>query len=164
MQCTRRHSILLLASLPLVLNGCFEDSKTGPVDIHWDRDSCALCNMIISDARFAAQVRGGPKRNIYKFDDIGCAVNWLNKKPWAGDPETEIWVAEKSSTREKVTWLKARDARYVKGEQTPMNYGFGAVAASIPGSIDFVAVTNIILANAPNHICRTPDDAGRAGS
>lgn len=162
MNCSRRHALLLFATLPLVLNGCFEEDKTGPIEIHWDRDSCALCNMIISDARFAAQVRGGPKRKAYKFDDIGCAINWLNKKPWAGDPEAEIWVAERSSTRQQVKWLKARDSRFVKGEQTPMNYGFGAVAASVPGSIDFVALTNIILKNGANHICRTPEKAGHS--
>ncbi len=155
----RRHALKLLGvgSAVLMLGGCWEEA-TGPVDIHWDRDSCELCRMIISDPRFAAQVRGGPKHKPYKFDDIGCAINWLNDKPWAGDPKTEIWVAERSSSRTQLTWLNARDARYLNGEMTPMNYGFGAVAADDPAasskSFSFEQVADKILEYAPNHICR----------
>lgn len=154
-QCvTRRRTFTLLAALAILpVAGCFEGDQSGPVEIHWDRDTGELCQMMISDARFVAQIRGGPKRKVYKFDDIGCAVNWLNEKPWAGDAETEIWVAEVTSTRENVIWLNARDAYYVTGEMTPMNYGFSALRHGRSGSIDFVAMTNKILTNTPNHIC-----------
>ncbi len=151
---TRRRALGLLAGLAaLPLAGCFEGNQTGPVEVHWDRDTCELCQMMISDARFVAQVRGGPRRKVYKFDDIGCAVSWLNEKPWAGDEETEIWIAEINSTRENVNWLNAREAYYFTGEMTPMNYGFSAVTHPNSSTIDFVELTNRILADAPNHIC-----------
>lgn len=145
----------------LVLGACWNNDKTGPEDIYWDRDVCELCKMFISDPRFAAEVRGGEKRKLYKFDDIGCAIHWLNQQSWAGDKATEIWVAESSSTREKVIWLNAADARYVAGELTPMNYGYRAVAPTSqasgePEGIDFYALTTKILAGSPNHICSTP--------
>ncbi len=159
---SRRAVLGLIGGGALILSGCFEE-KTGPAEIHWDRDVCKLCSMIISDARFTAQVRGGPKQKVYKFDDIGCAVNWLNGQPWAGDNNTEIWVAERTSTRQSVRWLKARDARYVTNDQTPMNYGFGATLQNLPGSIDFVALTNRILAKAPNHICPAPSKKPKQG-
>jgi len=151
--------ILTVASM-LLLTACFEGEKTGPVDIHWDRDVCELCKMLISDHRFAAEVRGGEKKKIYKFDDIGCAINWLNDQPWAGDEAAEIWVVEVSSTREETVWLNARDARYVKGKLTPMNYGYSAVAPAKSGEqvgIDFVELTTKILADTPNHICIVPE-------
>lgn len=153
-------SRLLMVSTVLVLSACWGDDKTGPEDIHWDRDACELCRMFISDPRFVAEVRGGPKKKLYKFDDVGCAVNWLNGQNWAGDLSAEIWVAGEGSTRENVNWLKARDAYYVKGELTPMNYGYSAVAATNSGAqagIDFVAMTTAILADVPNHICKIPD-------
>lgn len=154
---TRRRMVGLLSGLAaLPLTGCFEGDQTGPEDIYWDRDAGTLCNMLISDARFVAEVRGGPKRKLFKFDDIGCAVNWLNDETWAAEAETEIWVADMSSTRETVIWLKARDAHYLHGEMTPMNYGYGAYAAAKPGSIDFVELTSRILADVPNHICISP--------
>jgi hypothetical protein len=36
--------------------------------------------MVISDRRFAAEMRGGEKNIVFKFDDIGCAVFWLRDK------------------------------------------------------------------------------------
>lgn len=146
---------LLVPLIAMLVAACSEEDATGPVDIIWDRDTCALCQMVISDARFAAQVRGGPKRKVEKFDDIGCAINWLNDKPWAAAPETEIWIAERHSTRERVVWLDARKAFYVREVLTPMNYGFGAEAERTPGALTFEEVTNRILTDSPNHICPT---------
>ena len=46
-------------------------------EIKWDRETCLRCSMVISDRRFAAQVRGGPQDMVFKFDDIGCFVFWI---------------------------------------------------------------------------------------
>jgi len=155
---------LLMVGAVLALGAC-GDNTSGPEDIHWDRDTCELCKMLISDHRFAAEVRGGEDRKIYKFDDIGCAINWLNDQEWAGDKTVEIWVVDYTSTRENVVWLNAREARYVGGELTPMNYGFKAVAAPVAApegaqsngqGIGFVEMTTQILAENPNHICLVP--------
>jgi copper chaperone NosL len=35
--------------------------------------------MIISDKRFAAQIRD-PQGKAWKFDDIGCAMFWLSQQ------------------------------------------------------------------------------------
>lgn len=159
----RRYVLRLLAvgSL-LLLSACWGGEKSGPEDIHWDRDVCELCKMFISDHRFAAEVRGGEKKKIYKFDDIGCAINWLNDQEWAGDNTAEIWVTDFTSTRENTIWLNAREARYERGELTPMNYGYSAIApASGPSEtqpgISFVELTAKILTDAPNHICKVPN-------
>lgn len=146
---------LMMIGFVLVLSACWGGDKTGPEEIRWDLESCELCKMLISDARYVAEVRGGVKKQIIKFDDIGCAVNWLNDQDWAGDPATEIWVADVASTRTNMIWLKAREAHYVKAELTPMNYGYGAVSDPKQG-IDFVQMTAKILTDTPNHICKVP--------
>jgi len=153
---------VVMVGFMLVLGACWGGEKSGPEDIHWDRDACELCKMLISDARFAAEVRGGDKNKLYKFDDIGCAINWLNDQHWAGDEAAEIWVADGASTRDNLIWLNAREARYVKGALTPMNYGFSAVApsSSVSGQavgIGFVELTRKILTDTPNHICKVPE-------
>lgn len=148
---------VLMVGAVLALGAC-GDSTSGPEDIHWDRDQCELCRMLISDHRFAAEVRGGEDRKLYKFDDIGCAINWLNDQEWASDKTVEIWVADYTSTRENFVWLDAREARYLRGELSPMNYGLKAVAA-LEGAgqgIGFVEMTTEILAENPNHICSVP--------
>lgn len=144
---------ILLPVFLFFLVACSEGEKTGPEDVHWDRDVCELCKMAISDAGFVAQVRGGPKRKLWTFDDIGCALLWLNDKPWAADPATEIWIADHRSTRDKVTWLDARKAVYVKGLLTPMNYGFAAQSEPAENAFTFEDVARAIIAGGPNHIC-----------
>jgi copper chaperone NosL len=59
-------------------------------EIKWDRETCVRCSMVISDRRFAAQLRGGPKNTVFKFDDIGCFAFWirdhLKTYPWLAIP------------------------------------------------------------------------------
>jgi len=159
----QRHIMRFLAVASLVLLGaCWGGEKAGPEDIHWDRDVCELCKMFISDPRFAAEVRGGEKKKLYKFDDIGCAINWLNDQEWASDKTAKIWVADSASTRENTIWLNAREARYERGELTPMNYGYSATspisgAPDTQPGLSFVELTAKILADAPNHICKVPE-------
>ena len=135
----------------VLLPGCMPDD-TGPVEIRWDRDACTLCNMIISDKRFAAQVRGGPKRKATKFDDIGCALNWLALTPWKGEPDVEIWVNDYDKLN---VWLEARKAFWVPGLISPMDYGFGAVAAARDNSVSFLETQKLVLAKGSPH-CETP--------
>ena len=101
---------------------CARGSDAGPVEVKFDRDVCKGCSMVISDRHFAAQVRGGPRGDVAKFDDVGCAVRWLDAQPFAGDPATRIWVARQSDG----VFIDARTARYGAGATTPMGYGFGA--------------------------------------
>ena len=64
---------LLLTPLAAALSGCTDDKwPEGMKSIIWDRDTCVRCNMAISDRRFAAELRGGPKDTVFKFDDPGC--------------------------------------------------------------------------------------------
>lgn len=134
--------IFLLVALALFLAACSREPETGPVELKWDRDTCTRCSMAISDRHYAVQVRGGPKKQVFKFDDIGCAVHWLKDQPWGNDPAMEIWVADFRSGK----WLDARAARYVTGKRTPMGYGFGATSEADVGSIDFNEARKQLLA------------------
>ena len=53
---------------------CGVRPETGPVDPAWDRDTCERCAMILSDRRFAAQLRYAQDRTVRHFDDLGCAI------------------------------------------------------------------------------------------
>ena len=57
----RRHFLTLTGGLLLApLAGCGKQGHwpEGMAEIKWDRDTCARCNMVISDPRFAAELRG----------------------------------------------------------------------------------------------------------
>lgn len=127
---------LLLIIFATLLAGCSAEPQTGPGEVRWDREICARCAMAVSDPNFAAQVRGGPAggtSKLYKFDDIGCAVLWLEQQPWRDDADTELWV----NSYEDGAWIDARSAWYVPGKITPMDYGLGAQREQTDNSIDF---------------------------
>lgn len=133
--------ILPLLALLLVA-ACSPQPQTGPVEIKWDRDTCKRCSMAISDRLYAVEVRGGPKQQVTKFDDIGCAIHWLRDQPWGNDAAIEFWVADYRSGK----WLDARQAHYVTGKRTPMGYGYGASDENLPGSISFEEARKQLLA------------------
>ncbi len=135
-----------LTPVASLLSGCGHRSNLpeGMVEIIWDRDTCARCSMVISDRRFAVEALGGPKGQHFKFDDIGCAVVWLNKQPWGGDASTRLWVADVTGMGDR--WLDAHQAQYLGGRTSPMGYNFGAVAHPQPGSLAFEDVRQHVLA------------------
>jgi nitrous oxide reductase accessory protein NosL len=137
----RRFAGCLLGAM-LLLAACSREPATGPVEIKWDRDACVRCSMAISDRHYAVQVRGGPKKQVFKFDDIGCAVHWLKGQPWGNEPATEIWVADYRSGK----WLDARSANYIIGKRTPMGYGYGATGEAQPGRMGFDEARKQLLA------------------
>jgi nitrous oxide reductase accessory protein NosL len=128
----RRIAALAWLGAALVLAAC-GDPGHGPARIAFDRDACEHCGMVITDRRFAAQLRIG--RTPHRFDDVGCALDWLDERPEPSEP-TEFWVMDQE-TRE---WIDARSASFRAGQRTPMGYGFGASAATHADRVDLEAV------------------------
>jgi hypothetical protein len=126
---------LLLSPLAAALSGCTDDRwPEGMKPIIWDRDTCVRCNMAISDRRFAAQMRGGPKDTVFKFDDVGCLVFWLEQQrgrfPWMADASTRMWVADfDSKSRDEMVWHDPRKVRYL-ARTSPMGYNHAAAGAA----------------------------------
>jgi hypothetical protein len=85
--------------------------------------------MVISEQRHAVQVRrlGDPK--THAFDDLGCALVWLDELGLlaGSDRGPEVWVKEGLAS----DWIDARTARFGEGFSTPMAYGFGATDQGI---------------------------------
>ena len=110
----------------LLLAACSNDPGTGPAEIKWDRDICNRCRMVVSDPHFAAQIRHLPeckRSRVDKFDDIGCAMLWLDQQTFKDDPSIEIWVADFRTGE----WIDARTATYVTQNTTPMEYGLSLI-------------------------------------
>lgn len=132
-----------LLAVSLLVAGCSQQPDTGPVEIRWDKEGCERCAMSVGDRNYSAQVRGGPaetKTRVYKFDDIGCAVIWLDKQTWKDNPRTEIWVTDYRNGK----WIDARQASYISGKVTPMGYGLGAQPEPAVGAMDFSAASKHI--------------------
>jgi hypothetical protein len=127
----------ILMALCLLLVGCSVDLDTGPREVKWDRDTCERCRMVLSDRNFAAQIRyfpnGSERSKVVMFDDIGCAMIWLDDKPWRDDPRNEIWVVDHRSGQ----WINARRAVYLTGVLTPMEYGLAAQREPVAGGLTY---------------------------
>ncbi|GAB4169501.1 MAG: hypothetical protein OHK0026_07590 [Rhodocyclaceae bacterium] len=147
----RRFLAIAMSPIAAALSGCGRQERwpEGMQPIKWDRDTCARCSMVISDRRFAAQMRGGAKNTVFKFDDPGCAVVWMRDRvsqyPWMAEEATRLWVAESNSRGRHVQWLDARTAWYV-AKTSPMGYNFGAVARPQTGAVDFQTMRSHVLA------------------
>ena len=143
---SKSYIAVLMLSLLLMLTGCSGDPGTGAKEVKWDRDACERCRMVLSDRSYAAQIRYLPPNKqrsvVALFDDIGCATLWLADKPWKDDPQTEIWVADYRTG----DWIDARQATYVKGRVTPMEFGLGAQAEPVPDGLSFEQAKQHIIA------------------
>ena len=136
------------------LSACSNEPDTGPAEVRWDREVCERCVMAVSDPNFSAQIRGGPvgeKQKLLKFDDLGCAVIWLDQQSWKDNPAIEIWVNQYQSG----DWIDARQAHYVKNQLTPMNYGLGAQLEATTGALNF--------AQAREHIYKVEEELNLHG-
>ncbi|MCP4039436.1 MAG: protein NosL [bacterium] len=115
------------------LAACWQSPTTGPSKIHWDRQTCEHCQMVISEKRHAAQIRVPGESTAHAFDDLGCALLWLDEQAASsGEPRHEVWVRDPAETQ----WIDGHTAHFRGGMSTPMAYGFGTAQEGI--SLDVV--------------------------
>lgn len=116
----------------LLLAGCGDDGHwaEGMTPIKWDRDACVRCKMIISDPRFAVEIKGGRKTPSSSLTTWVAPPHLAGQKltdhPWMADAKTGFWVADYSGKGEK--WLNALSAHFQAGRTSPMGYNYAAFA------------------------------------
>lgn len=133
---------LLSAGAAWSLVACSGEPSSGPAQVKWHRDTDPRCGMIISDKRFAAQIRD-PDGTAWKFDDIGCAMFWLSQRPFNEEtPNSEFWVADYRMGG----WIDARQAHYLPRKKSPMGYQFAAVARPEADSVSYREMKQSVLA------------------
>jgi copper chaperone NosL len=71
----------------MLLPGC----RHGPQAIEYGKDACAECQMSIVDKRFGAEFVTG-KGKIFKFDDVNCMVEFIEREPHASDSTAQGFV------------------------------------------------------------------------
>jgi copper chaperone NosL len=98
--------------------GCGVGCGGGPVRpaaLDTENDQCASCRMIVSDARFAAQV-AAPGEEPRFFDDLRCLREGLRSAPLPKD--AVVFVTDVRTG----AWVRASSAVYaiLPGVETPM--------------------------------------------
>lgn len=128
------------------MSGCDTKIDINPKKVHWDRDMCERCRMVLSDRKFSAQAINPDNGRKYVFDDVGCVILWFKENNISWKDKAVIWVND-TRTGE---WIDARKAFYDVTNITPMGYGFGAHAKkedikADQEIIDFEEVTKRVI-------------------
>jgi len=113
---------LLLGFMLVFTLGCEKKIDRGVATVHWDRDMCARCVMVVSDRHNTTQVINPNNGKKYMFDDIGCMVLWFDDEHIKWKDEAIIWITDVTTGE----WIDARKAYYDTNNITPMAYGFSA--------------------------------------
>ena len=116
------YKILLLIGLMFSFSGCEKAQESGAHDVHFDRDVCVECNMVISDRAYAAQLVDTRHNKAYMFDDIGCLVLWMDANPQEWFDTAAIYVADTETS----AFIDAKRAYWTLGNTTPMDFGLSA--------------------------------------
>jgi len=114
--------LFIFLSFSLFFTGCEKKKIGGVAKIHWDRDMCERCKMAISERKYAFEVINPKTGKTYKFDDIGCAILWMDEEkiPWKN--KAILWITDAKTGK----WINARTAYYTNDSITPMAYGIAA--------------------------------------
>ena len=118
----RRFKPILLIFTLFILFGCESRERGEPKKVHWDRDMCERCKMVLSDRKFASEIVNPQNNRVYYFDDIGCAILWLDEENIKWKDKAKIWVIGVKSGE----WIDAKEALFSDDLITPMAYGLGA--------------------------------------
>ncbi|HIP60277.1 MAG TPA: hypothetical protein EYH01_07625, partial [Campylobacterales bacterium] len=78
----------------LLFLGCERKIELGVHEVHWDRDMCIRCKMVVSDRMYAAQTTDPTTGKTYYFDDIGCVVLWFVEDEIEWADKAIIWVTD----------------------------------------------------------------------
>lgn len=106
--------LLVLFLLLLILSGC----KAGSEPINYGHDECDFCRMLITDNRYGAELVTD-KGKIFKFDEVGCLIEYAIVKNFLGDANQQFLVTDFSKPE---TLINATKAFFVENEnfRSPM--------------------------------------------
>jgi copper chaperone NosL len=139
----------VIGILVFMFSACEKESVSGLAKVHWDRDMCTRCVMVVSDRKNTVQVANSLTGKKYMFDDIGCMTLWFSEENINWKDKAVVWITDVDSGE----WINARKAFYNPGNITPMSFGFSAhkVKSSIKDAnevLSYDEVLKIITENA----------------
>ena len=114
--------ILIIGLMALSFSACEKKDNSAIAKVHWDRDMCARCVMVVSDRHNTTQVRDPQSGKKYMFDDIGCMALWFEEEKIEWRQSAIVWITDVNTGE----WIDAKKAFYDTQNITPMAYGFSA--------------------------------------
>jgi copper chaperone NosL len=114
-----------------------------PAPIAYDHVACDHCGMMVSDARFAAQLTTREGERL-EFDDPACVFQYIAQE---GPLLAHAWFRDSSAPED--AWLDWQEVAFVAATGAPMNGGVAAVPVGTEGSFSFSEASTRVLGGAP---------------
>lgn len=114
----------ILFALALMLSSCAD----GPREITIGAEECAHCRMIVSEERFAAQLRTEHGRT-HVFDSIECMAEFIQEDGTTDTASVRgLWVTDFTQPE---NWVSAPEAHYLRSPElrSPMGINLSAFAS-----------------------------------
>jgi len=120
-----RIKTVLLLILLIILCGC----KTGSEPINYGHDECEFCRMQISDNRYGSEIITD-KGKVFKFDEIGCMIEYAMVKNFIGDTNQKFLVTDFATPE---TFIDATNVFFVQNEnfRSPMGLNVAAFESEV---------------------------------
>jgi copper chaperone NosL len=121
-------NVAMKAAALLLLAGTISGCDAGPQPIRYGQDECSECGMIISDRRFGAETITR-KGKVFKFDDIGCMVSFLER---AAIPRDSVKSGFAIDFNRANSFIALNEAVFLKSERlkSPMRSDCAAFATT----------------------------------
>ena len=118
-----RRDLVVAFMAGVMLGGCTSAKLDQPPRIRYGEEACHACQMLISEARFAAALTT-TRGEAQHFDEIGCLLYALAQQT---ETPASVWVHDYQTD----AWLDAASAFFVRSREltTPMGGGIVAVAS-----------------------------------
>ena len=113
-------NLILLLLLLFNISGC----KSGPEPINYGQDECEFCRMQITDNRYGSEIVTD-KGKVFKFDEIGCMIEYAMVKNFIGDANQKFLVTDFTNPE---TLINASSAFFVQNENFRSPMGSNVIA------------------------------------
>lgn len=97
---------------------------------------CAFCKMAISQKQYCAELIDA-ERNVSKFDDIGCMIQFAQERNIGEDRLGQFHVFVRNY--QKRDWIEGPQALYVQSESIHSPMASGLIAVSNPKDAERLA-------------------------
>jgi copper chaperone NosL len=119
--------LIFVVSLTAMMSGCSKPPIDAPPEVHYGRDECAHCGMIVGDERFASALRVVLEGSTHDlaFDDIGDMFDYEREKG-ASLQVSRRYVHDYETKQ----WIDPSSALFIRSEELHTPMGSGIIAVS----------------------------------
>ncbi len=118
----RLFKFLMIVTMLIFVVNCKKTINIEPKEVVYDRDVCKRCVMAVGDRLHSAQIINPDTGEYFFFDDLGCAILWLEENNFDWNSRAVIYFTDGTNGE----WVNSNNAKLAKGYITPMSFGIAA--------------------------------------